>query len=140
MTDFHDAHLRHFEDAEYLHGGERWANSDHLFGVSAECGLKRLMQAFGMRLASDSSGPELREDKVHVNKIWERYERYRSGCVQGVNYSLMTIGTPLPFDDWDVSQRYTHRNNFKKETLENHRQAARKVWEMLKRAKRDGLI
>ena len=48
-TDFYDAHHRHWEDAERLYHNERWANADHLYGIAAECGLKRLMIAFGMR-------------------------------------------------------------------------------------------
>ena len=41
--DFLDAYLRQWEDAEMLFGSERWATADHLYGLAAECGLKRLM-------------------------------------------------------------------------------------------------
>lgn len=47
-TDFHDAHERHWDDAERLFEAQRWANADHLYGVAAECGLKWLMVHFGM--------------------------------------------------------------------------------------------
>jgi hypothetical protein len=40
-TDFLDAHERHHDDADHLHANARHANADHLYGVSAECGLKR---------------------------------------------------------------------------------------------------
>jgi len=43
-TDFRDAAERHFEDAGYLEAGNRPANADHLFGLSAECALKAVMQ------------------------------------------------------------------------------------------------
>jgi len=38
--DFLDPHDRHWEDGERLFGVSRWANADHLYGLSAECGLK----------------------------------------------------------------------------------------------------
>ncbi|MGI6300526.1 MAG: hypothetical protein ACOX52_05630 [Verrucomicrobiota bacterium] len=57
-TDFLDAHHRHWEDAELLKKRGRWANADHLYGLSAECGLKRLMQAFGMEIDPGTGGPD----------------------------------------------------------------------------------
>jgi len=66
--DFYDAHERHWVDAELLRDKERWANADHLYGFAAECGLKRLMLAFGMTL--DASGkPSEREDRTHAKQI-----------------------------------------------------------------------
>ncbi len=42
QADFLDAHERHWQDAELLLTNQRLANADHLYGMSAECGLKRL--------------------------------------------------------------------------------------------------
>ena len=39
-ADFSNAHNRHWQDAELLFCDRRWANADHLYGFSAECGLK----------------------------------------------------------------------------------------------------
>ena len=59
-ADFHDAHRRHWQDAELLRKHGRWANADQLYGFSAECGLKAVMKALGM--AVDSMGvPELHD-------------------------------------------------------------------------------
>lgn len=58
--DFLDAHDRHWNDAEYLFAALRWANADHLYGLSAECGLKRLMIAFGMPVTT-SGNPQRRQ-------------------------------------------------------------------------------
>ena len=49
-ADFSDAHRRHWEDAELLHAYSRWANADQLYGFSAECGLKAVMQVLGMHV------------------------------------------------------------------------------------------
>ena len=52
-ADFADAHRRHWEDAELLYGHERWANTDQLYGFSAECGLKAVMRSLGMPAETD---------------------------------------------------------------------------------------
>jgi hypothetical protein len=135
-SDFYDACLRHLDDAEQLFQAQRWANSDHLFGISAECGLKRLMIAFGM--TTDQHGtPTAWQDKVHVEKAWERFETYRSGHHQGAHYGL---GNTHPFQDWDVYQRYAGQSNFNQKRVDPHRTAARQVYDLLKLADRDGLL
>lgn len=125
ISDFFDAHHRHWEDAEFLYGDSRWANADHLYGMAAECGLKRLMEAFGMPV--DATGrPSARKDQLHANGAWTRYESYRSGRDQA--------GYPLPdnpFVDWDVSQRYARRSEFDHARVEAHRRGAQIVQRLL---------
>jgi len=133
--DFLDAHERHWEDAELLKDANRLANADHLFGISAECGLKCLMIPFGMPMDTDK--PKDRNDRVHANEIWIRFEAYRSGHLQGINYSL---SLPDPFMDWDVKQRYARRVDFDISRLANHRTGAEVVLNLIKKAKRDGLL
>ena len=48
--DFLDAMDRHWRDAELLRSSERLANADHLYGLSAECGLKALLEQDGNRI------------------------------------------------------------------------------------------
>ena len=129
--DFFDAHQRHWEDAELLKGGNRLANADHLFGISAECGLKCLMIIFGMN--PDVSGA----DKVHADKIWNRFESYRSGHNQGAKYTLPTVN---PFSDWNVNQRYARRVDFDISRLSSHRAGAEAVLNLIKKAKLAGLL
>lgn len=69
QADFLDAHQRHWQDAKLLFQAQRWANADHLFGMAAECGLKRLMQAFGMPFDSDGDRPAKLEDRKHANEV-----------------------------------------------------------------------
>ncbi len=133
-ADFHDACLRHLDDAERLFGDQRWANADHLFGLSAECGLKRLMLVFGMVFDQQRQRPMAKDDRVHANELWDRYDTYRSGRV---SYGL---GLTKPFHDWDVHQRYAHQNNFDQARVEPHRAAARQVRDLLRQADRDGLL
>jgi len=79
ITDFRDSFERHSKDAKTLFSLSRWANADHLFGLATECGLKQLMLIFGMLWDSSHDKPKERDDRVHVDKAWDRYEHYRSG-------------------------------------------------------------
>jgi len=135
-ADFLDAHRRHLCHADSLFGASRLANADHLYGMAAECGLKRLMIAFGMKPRPADGAPENREDKAHVDKVWVRYEAYRSGQVQGVQYGLPSSS---PFDDWKVSQRYAPENHFDRARVEPHHTAAHQVNALIKSAETAGL-
>lgn len=135
-TDFFDAHQRHWDDAERLFTSLRWANADHLYGMAAECGLKRLMIIFGMTV-ENSGRPSLKSDRIHVDTAWARYETYRSGHHQGTNYGLHTAN---PFHDWDVSQRYAHQSHFNQAHVQLHRTGADAVRELIKKAILEGLL
>ncbi len=137
QTDFHDAHERHWDDAERLHQAQRWANADHLYGMAAECGLKRLMLHFGMRWDGVKDRPTEAEDRKHANEIWSRFETYRSGHLQGAGYMLPS---GEPFQNWDVNQRYAHQSNFDQIRAQAHQRGAKEVRDLVKRAQRDGLI
>lgn len=135
-ADFEDSHNRHWDDAEQLFTSTRWANADHLFGIATECGLKRLMLAFGMSATADGS-PSNSVDKKHVDLLWARYESYRSGFAQGANYALPTNN---PFQDWSASQRYAHQSNFDEARIEPHRTGASLVRQLVKKASIEGLL
>ena len=59
QEDYSDAHDRHWEDAELLRTRGRLANADHLYGFSAERGLKAAMQSLRMPFR-----------KKHVQDLW----------------------------------------------------------------------
>ncbi|WP_080762552.1 SAM-dependent methyltransferase [Dickeya fangzhongdai] len=136
-TDFEDACERHWQDAEILFHLERWANADHLYGFSAESGLKKLMLAFGMPFDTNKDKPKEYSDKQHIDTIWLRYETYRSGRVVGTDYLLSSQN---PFDDWNTSQRYSNQQQFTQIEAEKHRNGAEQVKNILKQAKTDGAI
>jgi hypothetical protein len=134
-TDFADAHQRHLIDAKTLYDVSRWENADHLYGLSAECGLKALMIKFGMIL--ENNKPKEKKDAVHANKIWDRYESYCSGHPSGTQYVLPSNN---PFSDWDVNQRYAHCNDFSQTIVEPRKQGAECVKALVKKAQLEGLI
>ncbi|MEO5362064.1 MAG: hypothetical protein H7838_00350 [Magnetococcus sp. DMHC-8] len=135
-ADFLDAHERHWHDAELLYQEKRWANADHLYGLAAECGLKRLMAVFGMK--SDSSGsPQNSQDKRHVKEVWDRFESYRCAHPQGTGYALPAGN---PFQDWNVSDRYACRSHFNQSRTQSHQAAVQTVGGLIKKAQLEGLI
>lgn len=137
QSDFLDASKRHWQDAEQLFESERWANADHLYGLAAECGLKRLMLAFGMPFDTIENAPKRKSDRKHANGIWKRYDTYRSGHHAGTGYVLPAEN---PFENWDISQRYANQSNFDHQRADSHRSGAIVVQELLGKARREGLI
>ncbi|MGL6484113.1 hypothetical protein ACSZNY_13205 [Aeromonas caviae] len=136
QADFLNAYERHWNDAEVLRQAQCLANADHLYGISAECGLKRLMLAFGMP-HNTSGSPRDRADWVHVDGVWARFESYRSGHMQGAGYSLPMNN---PFDNWHASDRYAHHSNFDHARVTGHQAGAQLVCNLIKQAQRNGLI
>lgn len=137
QADFLDAHERHWDDAERLLYAQRWANADHLFGMAAECGLKRLMLAFGMNVNPTTGGPLDNKDLKHANSIWARFESYRSGHAQGAGYVLSASN---PFSNWDVADRYAHQSNFDQARAQGHQTGAQIVRSLIAKAQREGLL
>jgi hypothetical protein len=134
-SDFYSAYQRHWNDAEYLYNDSRMANADHLYGYSAECGLKCLMERFGMSLDPETGVPP-REDRVHINKLWYRYETYRSG-IEDAEYMLPESN---PFDDWDISDRYAHESSFSRIYVDQHKQGTEMVRILINRAILEGRL
>lgn len=137
QTDFLDAHERHWEDAERLFQAQRWANADHLYGMAAECGLKQLMRAFGMSFDTARGQPRKSLDRAHADGIWARYESYRCGHHRGAGYALPD---PNPFSNWNASQRYAHQKHFDQARVQAHRSGADVIKELIKKARKEGLI
>ena len=132
-VDFLDAHTRHKEDAAHLESDQRWANADHLYGMSAECGLKALMAVFGM--PTTGGDPDDWADRKHIDELWDRYEAYRSGHQAGPEYQLTG---PNPFATWRAKQRYHARTGFTQATVAPHRMAAITVAALVQQARGDG--
>jgi hypothetical protein len=118
---FVDAHHRYWDDARLLFDRERWANADQLYGFSAECGLKAVMQALGMRV-DEAGKPREREHQEHVPRIWLVFKNFVAGR-DGAQYARL-LPEGEPFADWSHHDRYAHRRHFNRENVERHREAA----------------
>lgn len=104
-TNFRDASVRHFEDAEILlnHPKPREANADHLFGLSAECALKAVMVGLGMQ-TTKKGAPKDHAHKVHMPELWMAFQSFAGGRL--ASRYLEPLAHLNPFDDWRVDQRY----------------------------------
>ena len=120
--DFLDAMDRHWQDAELLYRKQRLANADHLYGLSAECGLKELLKQDGNRIEGRT--------RCHINKLWRECGSLASGRAEATSDFNPEVN---PFCDWRIDGRYAHRREIRDEQLERHRLGAERVRIMIKR-------
>jgi hypothetical protein len=138
MPDYRDAAERHWEDADLLINDNRIANTDHLFGMAAECALKAVMQTLGMKLKADGK-PDEKGHAVHINKLWTEFQSF-AGMRGGAKYTALLSLPGNPFSDWDVSQRYEHRSIITEEMLQRHRNGAGQAMNVLHTAFFQGVV
>ena len=127
-ANFTDAHRRHWEDAELLFAHARWANADQLYGYSAECGLKLVME---------SLVPAERPHRVHVQDFWPEFVAFAGARREGGRY-LALLPPNAPFADWSHHDRYAHRRHVGDQDAKRHRQAANEVRALVDLALEDG--
>lgn len=134
-TNFHQAHLRHLDDAKHLEQHQRLANADHLLGFAAECGLKALMVVFGMPVEADGS-PSRAKDRRHINRLVHRYTTYQ----QGPDAAQYALTSAIDFSNWDVSDRYAGDGHVSGARAASHRQGADEVHALVRQAEMEGLL
>lgn len=136
-ADFTDAHRRHWKDAELLFEDEHWANADHLYGFSAECGLKAVM--VGLKMPVNSRGtPRNDEHRKHLPVLWSVFESFARKH-EGETY-LVLLPNDKPFADWSIDDRYANRCHFRRANVAPHQSAAGQVRRVVERAELDGII
>jgi hypothetical protein len=119
--DFRDAAMRHHEDAEHLFSAGRLPNSDHLFGLAAECSIKAVMESLGMK-TNRKGAPMDYAHKAHMPQQWAAFQSFASGTL-GSRY-LSFLNHENPFLIWDVEQRYWKRQPFTQCRVRKHRDAS----------------
>jgi hypothetical protein len=129
-TDFYNAFERHFKDAEMLFGISRWANAYQLYGYSAECALKCIMQ----KVFSITLDPT--KDFKHFPDILTRYETYRTGAY-AVGYELPPT---TPFYLWTLKARYAPESDFDQAFVEPYKKGTSDIMTLIVRAMTEGLI
>ena len=125
--DFLAAHRRHWEDAEFLFGDSRWPNADQLYGMSAECGLKTMLEIMGVPIKSSH--------RAHVDWLWGKF---RSEVEAWGEARYAVEGDP--FSDWSISERYAHGSHVDRRKAERHREGAEQVFRRLEEATTDGVL
>ena len=136
-VDFHDAHLRHWDDAECLFEDGRWANADQLYGLSAECGLKAVMLVSRMPVGRFGV-PTQREHRQHVNILWPEFKKFVRGRIGGRYLNMLPGGNP--FASWSIEDRYAHSGHFNYASVSPHRSAADGIRKMVRHAREDRVI
>lgn len=132
-TDFVDAHSRHWQDAELLFEHQRWANADQLYGLSAECGLKAVMEKLGMPF--DDIGRPERKYREHVNKLWPVFQDFANGR-GGARY-LEMLPRGNPFANWAIDGRYGKSDDFRFADVAPHRVATEQIARMVATTRQD---
>lgn len=132
-ADFADAHRRHWGDAEFLFTSERLGNADHLYGLSAECGLKAVMERLGMPL--DARGRPPSRYATHVQDLWPQFVAFASGHGGARYVEELPAGTP--FADWSHHDRYAREGHSGGAAVAGHRVAAKGIRRMVQAAEMD---
>ena len=135
-ADFLDAHCRHWRDAEFLYNDQRLPNADHLYGFSAECGLKAALFACGIK--PDPTGNPPQQFKVHIQDLWSVFKGTVSGRTG--NWFLSKLPQGSPFGNWSHHDRYASGSGIQQGQVDTHRAAAQGIFRMIKRAKQEGIM
>ncbi len=137
--DYLDSARRHWEDGQILHDANRLPNADQLFGFAAECGLKAVMRALGMRL--DSGGrPREKKHRRHIDGLWDVFRSFCQGR-SGARYAS-ALSANNPFLNWSVDQRYykSSASCFDQVRVNEHRNGAQVVLNVVNVARSDGRL
>lgn len=136
-SDFLDAHRRHWNDAELLYQRARWANADHLYGLSAECGLKAIMVHRGWVPVDQHGDPET-PYRTHIDKLWDEFLTLANGRLE--SRYVVLLSPTNPFRDWRIGQRYAHETRIRVEMVKAHQRGAEEVRSLVSEARKDGLV
>jgi hypothetical protein len=110
------AALRHWRDAQLLDQEKRLENADQLYGLAAECAIKKVLL---MLPAFSNSGYLLDAYKHHINVLWDKAKHQSIEKVAPMLPALLR--TPNPFSDWQVDQRYLPDGSTSMGKLEIHK-------------------
>lgn len=97
--DYRQAALRHYRDADFLAGDERYDNAGHLIGFAAECAIKSVF------FTDVSVTNELKFHLPHLAHIALKKISSRNPSQDPLRNLLKATSSGF-FDDWQVSSRY----------------------------------
>jgi hypothetical protein len=133
---FLDAMERHWQDAELLYNQvpQRLANADQLYGLTAECGLKALMEKGGMDIVNNQAHKS--KYKKHINATWSHFSDFRQGRL-----ALYALPNTNPFNHWLIDHRYASCSDFDAVRVQQHQAGAQQVINLARRARDiDGIL
>lgn len=148
---YEHAARRHWADAETLFNQGRLANAGQLYGFVAECGLKALLLACGVRPSPTDGGipgehpakpgkpHPLRQHMPSLTSRIAAHGQLIPDGHQATRY-LATMPSLNRFHDWSVDHRYWHDGALPLTSVPDWRSAAQEVSTMLDQAKQDGVL
>ena len=132
--DFFGASKRHYDDAMLLMAGVRLANAAQLFGLSAECGVKVIIE----KIHNPLPDKLLKHANVLVNLL-PNLQVSVNGRQEATYLAMVTQFKA--FGNWHVDHRYQSETNIPlTQHLKNWAMASREVQLMLQKAQLDGVI
>lgn len=122
MEDYTDAAQRHFDDAKLLHQQmpSRLANASHLYGIAAECSIKRIMRGSG------NNGKVPKGSDGHIPVLLRELESH--SAAKGSAALLRRVrkcATGLM--NWSIHQRYENQSGFFSEVVDAEADSAQKL-------------
>lgn len=142
VVDYSGASKRHYSDATLLQGNRCDSNAGHLFGISAECGIKALLVGLGYPTQPNgdmvfSHTPDLRGHIDHLHRIFNQLLTFINGRSGGKYLSM--VPNAGNFSDWRVDHRY-YADTAIPASLSKWESAAREVQSMIQSAQLDGVV
>ena len=134
-TAFSQPAHRAYEDAMLLHVQGRLGTSDHLYGIAGECALKAILVGLNVIVQTPPNRPEPPYAQ-HVPELWDEYV----AAMEGRMACGYIPSTSNPFLGWRIEHRYSDDVDFDNARVDNHRDAAAVVMELLERAELDGVV
>jgi len=109
MFDYSEAAARHAHDAKFLREHDRLENAGQLFGLHAECALKALLVAHGLKTEADGDisvkGQEGYRKHINVlHPLVSSMSVFPDG--RSSNDFVPYMKNLLVFASWDIKHRY----------------------------------
>lgn len=139
-VDFHQAAKRHFHDAEMLMGHSREATAGHLYGFTAECGIKSLLvwKGYPTDPVSGDIVEKKKKFRAHIHELIKNINMLRAFLDgRGAARYLAMIPGIGNFSDWKTNHRY-YIDSALPPSVSKWREASREVLRMLDEVTLDG--
>ncbi len=94
--DFYNVYKRHIRDGHLLIEHKSLANTDHLYGLAAECTLKALLIKSGIP-STEKSDINQKKYRKHIDQLWDEYNSFMCN-------KLYSIPEENPFQNWKIDQ------------------------------------
>ena len=124
--DYRDASIRHLTDAEtlYQQSPRRLANASHLFGLSAECSMKAIVQ-------KGSPTKTFTGQDGHIPNVFSELQHISPTGSGASTLSGDVAKISKKFSDWKVAQRYKNQSQFTDQDVKAQMDGARSANQLM---------